>query len=94
MPNVTKDNSENTPSRAADDIPVQELRRRTEKIRIQRVKDDVKYWRERAGEIRTEAEFVEESLARAALLNTAKSYETLATRIEERLGQIKIARRS
>jgi hypothetical protein len=84
--------SEGGPTQAADDVQVQDLRRRTERIRNQRIRDDVRYWRGRAEEIRTEAGFVEESLARAALLDTANSYETLATRIEERLGQTVINR--
>jgi hypothetical protein len=87
MSNSVTQDSEDVPNQAAEDVHVQDLRRRTEKIRNQRIIDDVRYWRERAEELRTEAEFVEESLARAALLDTAKSYETLATRIEERLGQ-------
>jgi hypothetical protein len=87
MPNTVRDDSEKVTTLAADDIRIEDMRRRSEEIRVQRLIDDVRYWRERAEVIRTEAEFTEESIARATLLETAKGYETLASRIEERLSQ-------
>jgi hypothetical protein len=64
---------------------VDDLRQRTNDIRTQRLLADIRYWRERAEEIRTEAGFTVEPMARATLLDAAKGYELLAVRIEERL---------
>jgi hypothetical protein len=64
---------------------VDDLRQRTNDIRTQRLLADIRYWRERAEEIRTEAGFKVEPMARATLLKAADGYELLAVRIEERL---------
>jgi hypothetical protein len=66
---------------------VDDLRQRTNDIRTQRLIADIRYWRERAEEIRTEAGFTVEPMARATLLDNANGYELLAVRIEERLAR-------
>jgi hypothetical protein len=91
MRNTVTDDSEEVTTRAAD---VEDMRRRSEEIRVHRLMDDVRYWRERAEVIRTEAEFTDKSIVRATLLDTANGYETLASQIEERLGQMVKAQRS
>jgi hypothetical protein len=64
----------------------QDMRLRAEEIRMQRrVIDDVKYWRDRAEQVRTEAEFTLQPITRTALLETAQGYEALANQIEQRL---------
>ena len=68
-----------------EDDPVAALaggRRKTQLI------DDVKYWRDRAEEVRTEAEFTLQPITRTALFETAEGYEALASRIEQRLGEV------
>jgi len=86
MPTV-RDDAKKVATPAGNDIGAEAVQRRSEEIRVQRILDDVRYWRERAEAIRTEAEFSEKSIVRATLLDTAYGYEVMASRIEERLGQ-------
>jgi hypothetical protein len=58
-----------------------------EEFRRRRLIGDVKYWRERAKEKRSEAECTLRPIARANLLDTAEGYEALASQIEQRLGE-------
>jgi hypothetical protein len=74
-----------------DDV---DLRSRAEEIRARRMVDDAKHWRSRAEELRTQSELMGDSIARGTMLDTAESYETLASRIEERLRQLKPSKRS
>ena len=84
MPNDATDNQEVVSNR---DVVARDMRLRAEEIRTQRLIDDVKYWRDRADEVRTEAEFTLQPITRTALLETAQGYEALASRIEQRLGE-------
>jgi hypothetical protein len=70
-----------------------DLGNRAENIRARRLVDDANHWRSRAEEIRTEAELMRDSIARTTMLDTAASYETLASGIEERLRQVKQSKR-
>jgi hypothetical protein len=63
-------------------------RERAHEIRTQRLIADVKYWRDRADEVRTEAEFTLQAITRTVLLETAQGYDALASRIEQRLGEV------
>jgi hypothetical protein len=45
MPNPVTDDSEEVPTRSDDDIRVEDMRRRSEEIRVQRLIDDLGYWR-------------------------------------------------
>jgi hypothetical protein len=83
MPKHVTDNQRDVSNREARD-----MRLRAEEIRTQRLIDDVKYCRERAEEVRTEAEFALQPITRTALLETAQGYEALASRIEQRLREI------
>jgi hypothetical protein len=69
-------------------------RERAEEIRTRRLTDDVKYWRDRADEVRTQAEFTMQPITRTALLETAEGYEALANRIEQRLGKVGLPKSS
>ena len=91
MPNDATDNQEVVSNR---DVVARDMRLRAEEIRTQRIVDDIKYWRERADEVRTEAEFILHPTARAALLETAQGYEALASRIEQRLGEVGLPKSS
>jgi hypothetical protein len=93
MPNRVIDNGEGAVSRA-DEIHAADMGRRAEEIRIQRLIDDVEHWRNRAEELRTEAAFMEDSIARATILDTAMGYETFARRIQERLGMARRPKQS
>jgi hypothetical protein len=50
----------------------------------QRLIDDAQHWRDRAEEVRTHAEQMNDADARMMMLGTAESYEKLARRAEER----------
>ena len=50
--------------------------------------EDVKYWRDRADEMRTEAEFTLQPITRTALLETAQGYEALVARVTRTEGTI------
>jgi hypothetical protein len=85
MPRQVTDNFGDVSNR---EVSAQDMRLRAEEIRTQRLIDDVKYWRDRADELRTEAEFTLQPITRAALLETAQGYEALASRIKQRLGEV------
>jgi hypothetical protein len=85
MPKHVMDNPGDVSNRK---VFVRDMRLRAEEIRTQRLIDDVKYWRERAQEVRTEAEFALQPITRTALLETVQGYEALASRIEQRPGEI------
>jgi hypothetical protein len=87
MPKHVRDNPGEGSNRKS---VAQDLLLRVEEIREQRLIDDVKYWRERAEEKRREAEFIPQPIRRATLLDTAEGYETLASRIEQRLGEVSL----
>ena len=76
------------------EVYARDMRVRAEEIRTQRLIDDIKYWRERAEEVRTEAEFTLQPITRTALLETAQGYEALASRIEQRLGEVGLPKSS
>jgi hypothetical protein len=76
------------------EVYARDMRVRAEEIRTQRLIDDIKYWRERAEEVRTEAEFTLQPITRTALLETAKGYEALASQIEQRLGEVGLPKSS
>jgi hypothetical protein len=46
--------------------------------------DNARYWRERAEEVRVQAELMRDSEAKGHMLGIASSYELLAVRAEER----------
>ena len=46
--------------------------------------DNARYWRERAEEVRVQAELMRDSEAKRHMLGIANSYELLARRAEER----------
>jgi hypothetical protein len=60
---------------------VRDMRLRAEEIRTQRLIDDVKYWRERAEEVRTEAEFALQPITRAAFLRRPKATKRWPVRL-------------
>ena len=91
MPNDATDNQEVVSNR---DVVARDMRLRAEEIRTQRLIDDIRYWRDRADEVRTEAEFILHPTARTALLETAQGYEALASRIEQRLGEVGLPKTS
>jgi hypothetical protein len=90
---MSKDVTEN-PGGANREGVAGDIRLRVEEIRMQRLIDDVKYWRDRADEVRTEAEFTLQPITRTALLETAQGYEALANRIEQRLGEVGLPKSS
>ena len=85
---MSKDATDNPGDASDREVVARDMRLRVEEIRMQRLIDDVKYWRDRADEVRTEAEFTLQPITRTALLETAQDYEALANRIEQRLGEI------
>jgi hypothetical protein len=91
MPTQVTDNQEDVSSR---EVLAPEMRVRAEKIRRQRLIDDIKYWRDRADQVRTDAEFTLQPITRMALLDTAQGYEALASRIEQRLGEVGLPKSS
>jgi hypothetical protein len=50
----------------------------------QRLIDDAQHWRDRAEEVRTQAEHMNNAQARMMMRGIAESYEKLARRAEER----------
>ena len=50
------------------EVYARDMRIRAEEIRTQRLIDDIKYWRERAEDVLTEAEFTLQPITRTALL--------------------------
>ena len=89
---MSKDATDNPGDASDREVVARDMRLRVEEIRMQRLIDDVKYWRDRADEMRTEAEFTLQPITRTALLETAQGYEALANRIEQRLGEVGLPR--
>ena len=89
---MSKDATDNPGDASDREVVARDMRLRVEEIRMQRLIDDVKYWRDRADEVRTEAEFTLQPITRTALFETAQGYEALANRIEQRLGEVGLPR--
>jgi hypothetical protein len=91
MPTQVTDNPGDVSNR---EVFARDMRLRAEEIRTQRLIDDVKYWRDRADEVRTEAEFTLQAITRTVLLETAQGYDALASQIEQRLGEVGLPKSS
>ena len=91
---MSKDATDNQGGVSNREVVARDMRLRVEEIRTQRLIDDIRYWRDRADEVRTEAEFILHPTARPTLLESAQGYEALASRIEQRLGEVGLPKSS